>query len=362
MHLAKVPTIRDKQTETALGLDSCGGFLAPFRDEIMRSLMILDEQDAITRGRYFGLPSELDTQTIERIIYYRWQAILFYAAPLGKFMVLPFSQCGQIDPIGRYEYAVPLTFAGSNEATTSDTDKEKMVYIPGYELKIIHEVLMPEEVESIDPTEVCVVIRDYTPAYSQVGLPRYKLSRPILGAESECIPFMMTALSASTSVAGMRVQTEADQGQVSEASRSAYYAALNGQRWVAMTSPQEIQSLDTSSPATSEQYLIAMQSLDNFRLQLMGIKNGGLFQKQAHELQSESDMKTGTSGSVLQDAMYQRRRACTIANSIWGNNLFGGKLMWWMPSESAVGGDMNGDGMIMDDEPEAEGGDEDAVL
>ena len=39
-----------------------------------------------------------------------------------------------------------------------------------------------------------------------------------------------------------------------------------------------------------EEYMLAMQSLDNLRLSGYGIDNGGLFEKKAHELQTEADI------------------------------------------------------------------------
>ena len=62
--------------------------------------------------------------------------------------------------------------------------------------------------------------------------------------------------------------------------------------------------------------MLAMQSLDNLRLSGYGIDNGGLFEKKAHELQSEADINGGPVGLVMQDGLSIRQNFCNIVNSI----------------------------------------------
>ena len=65
-----------------------------------------------------------------------------------------------------------------------------------------------------------------------------------------------------------------------------------------------------------QDYFLAMQSIDNLRLSGYGIDNGGLFEKKAHELQSEADINGGPVGLVLQDGLSIRQNFCNIVNSI----------------------------------------------
>ena len=83
-----------------------------------------------------------------------------------------------------------------------------------------------------------------------------------------------------------------------------------------------------------------MQSLDNFRLSMYGLDNGGLFQKKSHVLEAEQEMNTGTTGLILRDSLQCRQDACNIINSIWGLNI------WVEPSEVISGLDTNGDGQL----------------
>jgi hypothetical protein len=92
--------------------------------------------------------------------------------------------------------------------------------------------------------------------------------------------------------------------------------------------------------AKAEEFLLAMQSLDNYRLSLYGLDNGGLFQKKSHMLEAEQKMNTGTTGLILRDSLQCRQDACNIINSIWGLNI------WCEPTEVITMMDNNGDGIL----------------
>lgn len=201
---------------------------------------------------------------------------------------------------------------------------------------------MPEDLDWEKFTKSCVLLSDYSKQYSQTNISRQILNDPLLGVMSECIPFMRTNLLNSTGVQGMRVTSEDEQSNVEAASRSINAAALTGKKYVPIVGQVEFQDLTGGNVAKSEEFMLAMQSLDNFRLGLYGLNNGGLFQKKAHMLQSESDMNSGTVGLVMQDSLTLRQNFCDIVNSIWGLNI------WCEISENALGIDRNMDGTIGD--------------
>ena len=94
--------------------------------------------------------------------------------------------------------------------------------------------------------------------------------------------------------------------------------------------------------------MLAMQSLDNLRLSGYGIDNGGLFEKKAHELQSEADINGGPVGLVLQDGLSIRQNFCNIVNSIWDLGI------WCEPAQNIMGADTDGDGLVYDRNTEGE--------
>lgn len=135
---------------------------------------------------------------------------------------------------------------------------------------------------------------------------------------ADCVPFLRTALLNSTGVQGMRVDLESDAESVYAASQAINRAALTGQKYVPIVGQTEFQDLTSGATLKSEEFLLAMQALDNYRLSLYGLSSGGLFQKKSHMLESEQDMNASTTGIVLYDSLKYRQDFCTIINSIWG--------------------------------------------
>ena len=159
---------------------------------------------------------------------------------------------------------------------------------------------------------------------------------------AECVPFMRTAMISSTGIKGVRVQDADQQQNVIDGSRSLEHAAMTGNPWVPIIGNIEFQELTDGPTGKIEEYMLAMQSLDNLRLSGYGIDNGGLFEKKAHELQTEADLNGGPVGLVLQDGLSIRQNFCNIVNSIWNIGI------WCEPAQNIMGVDNDGDGVVYD--------------
>ena len=188
----------------------------------------------------------------------------------------------------------------------------------------------------------CVLLYDYSKQLAQTITPRCEVNDAILDVMAECVPFMRTSLLLSTGVKGMRVQNGDDWTNVQDANKSVEDAALSGDPYIPMVGMTEFQDLQNGQVAKSEEYMLAYQSLDNLRLSLLGIENNGVFEKKAHELQTEANINGGPVGLVLQDGLSIRQTFCTIVNALFGLG------MWCEPSENITGADLNGDGLMYD--------------
>ena len=157
------------------------------------------------------------------------------------------------------------------------------------------------------------------------------------------LPYLDTALGNATGIQGVRTNSGDEQESIKEASKSVTKAALSGERWVPMLGTLDFQDLTPGQVAKAEEFLLAMEAVDNFRLGTFGLENGGLFQKKAHMLQAEQQANIGNTGIVMNDCLYQRQNFCNIVNSIWGLGI------WCEVSENASGNDRDLDGTIEDD-------------
>lgn len=309
------------------------------KEDVKKALRILDETDAVNRYTWYNLPCNITSQELERMLYYKGQLCFFYNKDLEEFYFMPYALDGTIDFYGRYNsvHPVPMT-----SGTDDKADKAQAEYLSQIKLKCIYGIKMPETLTLEDLTDSTVLLHDYTKQLSQNILPRVSINEPIIDVEAEMIPLMRTSLIAGSGIMGVRVNDSDQALAVEEGNRSVENAALSGQIYVPMVGNIEWQDLTPGQLAKAEEYFLSMQSMDNFRLSTYGIDNGGLFEKKAHELQSEADINGGPVGLVLQDGLSIRQNFCNIVNSIWGLGI------WCEPAQNISGVDMDGDGMMYD--------------
>lgn len=349
---AKLPDIQtlfqagiDPKTGLPLKMGNTGEML---KGNIKKVLRIIDEQDAVSSFTWYNLPNGLDSELMERILYYKGQGAFFYMKDYDKFFFLPYALDGTIDIYGRYTGITPLPFTGNSD--NGQEGKKVKAWIDGLKFKPLYEF---PDVESADEflklqDEGCILLADYTKQISQNVISRQMLNDPLIDVEADLIPFMRTALLSSTGVAGMRVTSQDEYSNVLAASHSIDHAALTGEKYIPVIGGIEFQELAGGQVARADEFLISMQALDNFRLNTHGISNGGIFQKKAQVLQSEQNMADSGAGSVLQSRLYQRQRFCDLVNALWGLGIS------CEPSEFAINADMNADG-IVDNEQDQSG-------
>ena len=315
-----------------------GGNKAVLKEDIKKFLRLIDEQDAVNRYVWYNLPANITSQELERMLYYKGQLCFFYDKNLEEFYFMPYALDGTIDFYGRYNTIHPVPMTSGTEDKGS---KAQAQYLASLKLKCVYGV----KVDLPKPEDLynsCVLVHDYTKQLAQTIMPRVTVNDPILDTMAECVPFMRTNLLLSTGVKGVRVQ-DADQScSVEDGSRSLEKAALTGDPFVPIIGKVDFQELTDGQVAKSEEYMLAMQSLDNLRLSGYGIDNGGLFEKKAHELQSEADINGGPVGLILQDGLSIRQNFCNIVNSIWGLGI------WCEPAQNIMGADIKGDGLMYD--------------
>jgi hypothetical protein len=147
----------------------------------------------------------------------------------------------------------------------------------------------------------------------------------------------------------MRVNGDDEDAEVKRASSAVYDAAMKGEKWVSIKSAVEFQELNTGIGAIkAEEFLLAMQALDNYRMSLYGLQNGGLFQKKSHMLEAEQAMNAGNVSLALQDGLGLRQEFSNMCNTILGTS------MWCEINEQLINADINGDGKLDDDSDETD--------
>ena len=314
------------------------------KENVRKQLRILDEQDAVNRYKWYNLPCDLSSQELERLIYYRGQLCFFYVPELEQFIFSPYALDGTIDYYGRYNTVHPVPWAEGMDKKNSPIS----AYLANKKLDVLYGIPTKDEdvakwVKKFAEGKACVLVHDYTKQLSQTVISRQIINDPILDIMSDCIPFMRTCLLAGTGVKGMRIGNQADYPNVLDANRALEKAALEGDLNVPIVGSVDFQQLTDGQTLKAEEFLLAMQGLDNYRLSLYGLENGGLFQKKSHMLEAEQSMNAGKAAIPLNDGLTIRQNFADIVNSITGLGISVGV------AEEVIGADMNGDGMAYDD-------------
>lgn len=322
------------------------------KENIKRLIRIQDEQDAVNRYTWYNLPDGLNGQMLERMLYYKGQLAFFYFEEVDKFYFMPYALDGGIDFYGRFTSIHPIPFSGGT------TDEEKAQYdkqatiLSQKKLKPAYDVVTPDELFKGGADILfnsCVLLKDYTEQLSQTVISRQILNDGIIDIEAECIPFMRTALLRATGVKGMRVGSQDEQSNVTAANDSMLDAALTGKVNIPIIGSVDFQELNDGQVGKAEEFMMALQSLDNFRLSTYGLENGGLFQKRERKLVAEQEMNGGggSIGLIMQDGLSVRQRFCDIVNSIWGIGI------WCDVSETVSGTDKDMDGELSDQQDQS---------
>ena len=325
---------------TGLPVKAAQGLQSKLKEGIKALFRIIDEQDAVTRYTWYNLPCNITSQELERLLYYKGQLAFFYCEPLEQFFFMPYALDGTIDFYGRYNRIHPVPMANGTTEEEKKIYGAQMDYLSTLKLDVLYDIPL----EPVDPYKSCVIVHDYTKQMSQTVISRQVLNDPLLDVMSDTLPLMRTALFNSSGVLAMRVNSQDEQSNVRAANQAIDTAVLNGQRYIPVLGNIDFQELAGGDTAKAEEFLMALQSLDNLRLSTHGLDSGGLFQKKAHVLESENSMNAGHARSALDDGLMIRQHMCDIANAIWGIG------MSCDISESALMMDKNMDGMAVDNQ------------
>lgn len=302
-------------------------------ENVKKLLRIKDEQTAVNRYSWFNTFLEMPSNAVERFFYYKFQLGFFYFN--GRFYIMPFALDGGLDFYGRENLVHPVPYNEDN----SDASKRLKEVLSQIKLRPVREPLSNPTRE--DMLNSVVIIQDYTPQASiGSGIPRATLQDGIIDFEARIIPYMRTAMILATGIKGVRVADADEEQDILEGSESADESALRGNPWIPLRTKLDFSEL-AGNAGTSQEYLLAMQGIDNFRESCYGVNSGGLFTKKQYTNRDEIAMNSQID-FPLTDGLRLRQDACDIINSIWGIGIT------CEISETALGADTNGDGIADD--------------
>ncbi len=290
-------------------------------NNIASDLRVLAQQQHNNRFVWLNLPEGIDSNLLERMLYFRYQLMFYYDEVLNEFHILPFTlkskNDDQIDFYGRYNYVQPVSFNGKSTSGKGERNR----YLANVTKTVIHDIPFVENKEEAIKLakEGAVLIFDYTSQVAQYAIPKAVTQQSFVEAETEILKFTRRSLLNSIAMKWVRFQSEADAENFNEL-QDAYNMQITktDRQFVGFNANMEFQESGNTNPSDTTAFWAAFEALDNLRLKTLGISSDGSVQKKAQMLQAEMALDGISTQHPLLDAWAQRLKACAIINAVWG--------------------------------------------
>ena len=294
----------DIDTIIAMGIDPSTGLPTKIskkgtslRQDVNKMIRVKDEQEFVNRLIVDTPGLNMTSQDFFRLMYYHSNLALFMIN--DKPYLMPYALEGGLDFYTRPNYIVPVPFSQTSENKDDKAAMKKI--LAQYKSKVAYDVMLPDE---IDPKEhYAVILNDYTPQRSGC-IPRAQLDDAICGFEADLFQYMRTSTLMGSGIKAMRVADPDAANGVLSAANAINDAALAGQPFIPMLSRAEFQELTGAGALHMQDYMLAIQGIDNFRKQCLGVDNAAMFDKKAYV--NEAQTNTGAVNSLpLIDSLMQ---------------------------------------------------------
>ena len=328
------------ETKKALGIPvkSKGGYMYsidPMFEKLGVSIKYIDYQQFLTRFKWNNLPEGMDSELIERILYFSGSAMFFYIKELNRFYFLPYGMSGEntdvgIDFYGRFNKLKPYSFNGH---TSGDGEKKadgkrlsrSDIYLSTQIRDNIKDIPMVDNEE--DARKIyengAVICWDMTPQLAYAVDSRNRISQSYVKYIVQILIQTKSALINSSGFNLFSSDTEAStdimQLQIDAINLDREKGKLSA---VVSNALGKIENLQSNAPSAMGDFWNSLVSADNLRLKSMGIRNDGLVQKSQYQNIQEQSIDINDAMQVYWNAFMERVKFSAIVNSIWGLGIY----------------------------------------
>lgn len=328
------------ETKKALGIPVCGKnkymySIDPMFEKLGVSIKYIDYQQFLTRFKWNNLPEGMDSELIERILYFSGSAMFFYIKELNRFYFLPYGMSGEntevgIDFYGRFNRLKPYSFNGSTDGGgEKKADGKRITRSDLYlstqirdNIKDIPMVESEEEARKIYENGA-VICWDMTPQLAYQVDSRNRISQSYVKYIVQILIQTKSALINSSGFNLFSTDTEAStdimQLQIDAINADREKGKLSA---VVSNALGKIENLQSNAPSAMGDFWNSLVSADNLRLKSMGIRNDGLVQKSQYQNIQEQSIDINDAMQVYWNAFMERVKFSAIVNSIWGLGIY----------------------------------------
>lgn len=328
------------ETKKALGIPVHGKnkymySIDPMFEKLGVSIKYIDYQQFLTRFKWNNLPEGMDSELIERILYFSGSAMFFYIKELNRFYFLPYGMSGEntevgIDFYGRFNRLKPYSFNGSTDGGgEKKADGKRITRSDLYlstqirdNIKDIPMVESEEEARKIYENGA-VICWDMTPQLAYQVDSRNRISQSYVKYIVQILIQTKSALINSSGFNLFSTDTEAStdimQLQIDAINSDREKGKLSA---VVSNALGKIENLQSNAPSAMGDFWNSLVSADNLRLKSMGIRNDGLVQKSQYQNIQEQSIDINDAMQVYWNAFMERVKFSAIVNSIWGLGIY----------------------------------------
>lgn len=311
----------------------------PMFEKIGVSLKNIDYQQFVTRFKWNNLPEGLDSELIERILYYSGSAMFFYIKELDHFYFLPYGMSGDgtqvgIDFYGRFNRIKPYSFNG---ATSGEGERKSKadIYLSTQIRDNIKDIPLVDNEE--DAKKIyengAVICWDKTPGLAYYADSRNREGQAYVKYLVKVLIQTKSALINSSGFnlfqAGSETDNDIMQMQIDAINEDRERGKLSA---VVSKALGDIENLQSNNPAAMADFWSSLQSVDNLRLKSMGISNDGVIQKSQYQNIQEQSIDINDAMQVYMNCFMERIKFSAIVNSIWGLDIYPEPLL--MPQQA----------------------------
>lgn len=328
------------ETKKALGIPVHGKnkymySIDPMFEKLGVSIKYIDYQQFLTRFKWNNLPEGMDSELIERILYFSGSAMFFYIKELNRFYFLPYGMSGEntevgIDFYGRFNRLKPYSFNGSTDGGGEKKADGKRItrsdlYLSTQIRDNIKDIPMVENEEEARKIyeNGAVICWDMTPQLAYQVDSRNRISQSYVKYIVQILIQTKSALINSSGFNLFSSDTEAStdimQLQIDAINSDREKGKLSA---VVSNALGKIENLQSNAPSAMGDFWNSLVSADNLRLKSMGIRNDGLVQKSQYQNIQEQSIDINDAMQVYWNAFMERVKFSAIVNSIWGLGIY----------------------------------------
>ena len=362
------------ETKKALGIPVHGKnkymySIDPMFEKLGVSIKYIDYQQFLTRFKWNNLPEGMDSELIERILYFSGSAMFFYIKELNRFYFLPYGMSGEntevgIDFYGRFNRLKPYSFNGSTDGGgEKKADGKRITRSDLYlstqirdNIKDIPMVESEEEARKIYENGA-VICWDMTPQLAYAVDSRNRISQSYVKYIVQILIQTKSALINSSGFNLFSSDTEAStdimQLQIDAINSDREKGKLSA---VVSNALGKIENLQSNAPSAMGDFWNSLVSADNLRLKSMGIRNDGLVQKSQYQNIQEQSIDINDAMQVYWNAFMERVKFSAIVNSIWGLGIYPEPLLLPDMQQQGNGEEQPAEGKTEGDNTQAQEG------